>query len=333
MKKYLGILSFFLISTLIYSQSCLPEGITFISQSQVDSFQINNPGCTTIEGDLIIGPVNSWDEIDISNLDSLIVLTSIEGDLKVWNNDLLSNLSGLDSLNDIGGSLIVETNSSVENLIGLENLNSIGGVLNVYGGNYITSLSGLDNLTTIGGNLVISYNNALNDLTSLHNVTSIGGEFNVISNASLTTLSGLDNIEESSITSMVITNNANLSMCSVESVCAYLVEGSWGINIGNNTTGCDNTTQVNDACGTVGMDEVLNNLDFSIYPNPAKDILYLSSTNSEKIDEVSISNQIGQEMIRLSNTSIIDVSSLTPGSYIIEVKVGEERMRSKILIE
>ena len=34
---------------------CLPEGITFTTQEQIDNFQTNYPGCTEIEGDVYIG--------------------------------------------------------------------------------------------------------------------------------------------------------------------------------------------------------------------------------------------------------------------------------------
>ena len=34
----------------VFSQGCLPEGITFTTQEQIDNFQINYPGCTEIEG-------------------------------------------------------------------------------------------------------------------------------------------------------------------------------------------------------------------------------------------------------------------------------------------
>ena len=62
------ILIFFQITTL--SQPCLPEGITFTTQAQIDSFQINYPNCNEIEGDVeIIGD-------DITNLNGLNVLTA-----------------------------------------------------------------------------------------------------------------------------------------------------------------------------------------------------------------------------------------------------------------
>ena len=78
------------------AQSCLPEGITFTTQAQVDSFQINYQSCSEIEGNVIIsGP-------DISDLNGLNVLTSIEGNLEIYNDSLLTDLTGLDNLSSIG---------------------------------------------------------------------------------------------------------------------------------------------------------------------------------------------------------------------------------------
>ncbi len=37
------------------AQSCLPQGITFSTQNQIDSFPINYPNCTVIEGEVTIG--------------------------------------------------------------------------------------------------------------------------------------------------------------------------------------------------------------------------------------------------------------------------------------
>jgi len=48
------------------SQGCLPEGITFTTQAQIDSFQINYPGCTKIEGNVNIKNSGGW--VFITNL-------------------------------------------------------------------------------------------------------------------------------------------------------------------------------------------------------------------------------------------------------------------------
>jgi len=76
MKK-LSLLFALLIPAFLTSQPCLPEGITFTTQAQIDSFQINYPNCTEIEGNIDIG---DWEGTDIDNLNALSVLTSIGGD-------------------------------------------------------------------------------------------------------------------------------------------------------------------------------------------------------------------------------------------------------------
>ena len=55
MKKLL-LISFVLIfcQFTVTSQSCLPTGIIFTTQAEIDNFQTNNPNCTEIEGDVEI---------------------------------------------------------------------------------------------------------------------------------------------------------------------------------------------------------------------------------------------------------------------------------------
>ncbi len=63
-----------LFSIKVFPQSsCLPEGITFTTHEQVDSFQVNYPGCTEIEGDVIISGEN------ITSLQGLNVVTNVGG--------------------------------------------------------------------------------------------------------------------------------------------------------------------------------------------------------------------------------------------------------------
>lgn len=53
--------------------SCLPEGIIFSNQAQIDNFNSNYPDCTEIKGGVLI------EGNDISNLDGLSIVTSIGG--------------------------------------------------------------------------------------------------------------------------------------------------------------------------------------------------------------------------------------------------------------
>jgi CubicO group peptidase (beta-lactamase class C family) len=88
------------------SCSCLPEGITFSTQAQIDNFQTNYPGCTEIEGDVTINGT------DITNLNGLNVLTSIGGYLDIIDNNALISLSGLDSIEAASITNLTITNNS-----------------------------------------------------------------------------------------------------------------------------------------------------------------------------------------------------------------------------
>ncbi|MEE4260793.1 MAG: T9SS type A sorting domain-containing protein [Bacteroidales bacterium] len=172
MKKILlsALISFICLS--LISQSCLPEGITFTTQAQIDSFQINYPNCAEIEGDVTIG---QWPPGDIVNLNELSVLTSIGGELSINNTQFLTNLSDLYNLNSIGDGLVIGYNDSLQNLTGLNNITSIDGPITIYSNKELTSLTGLEGLTSVEGNIEITGNEKLTNLSGLVNLGSLGG--------------------------------------------------------------------------------------------------------------------------------------------------------------
>ncbi len=133
-----------IIPTLSQSQPCLPDGITFTTQSQIDSFQINYPNCTEVEGHVAISGE------DITNLDGLNVITSIGGYLFIGYNDVLSSLSGLDNVTSIGEYLEIKINDTLTDLSGLDGLITLGGYMSIFHNSELTSISGLVNLTSIG---------------------------------------------------------------------------------------------------------------------------------------------------------------------------------------
>ncbi len=214
-----------IIRTVVLSQPCLPEGITFTTQAEIDNFQTNYPNCTEIEGFCYI------DDNDITNLNGLSVVTSIGGQLRIRFTERLKSLSGLDNLTSIGGSLWIYINDS------------------------LTTLSGLENLSSIGEDLHIGYwefddgNPLLTSISALQNLVSIGGILEIANNPSLTNLGGLENLEASSITDLYIYNNTSLPSCDIQSVCDYLGSPNGSVNIYNNAIGCNNPVEVTNACG------------------------------------------------------------------------------------
>jgi len=184
MKKIVLIFLPIIFPLVILSQPCLPDGITLTTQAQIDSFPINYPGCTVIEGDV-------WIYGDsITNLHSLNVLTNIEGDLMIGvtfsENPLLVSLSGLNNLITIGGELSIKNNNSLESIIDLENLSSIGGDITIFLNPSLTSLTGLEGLNLIEGDLWITNNDSLSicEVQSICDyLVSPNGSVNIFQNA------------------------------------------------------------------------------------------------------------------------------------------------------
>jgi hypothetical protein len=195
--KRLIILAAFLIlcHSIVFSQGCLPEGITFTTLEQIDNFQANYPGCTEILGSVMI---TDWGS-EITNLNGLEVLTSIGGNLEIYESHGLTSLTGLDNLTYIGGNLYIGNsyyggNNSLSNLSGLNNLTSIEGNLGILYNNDLLNITDLEGLSFIGGGIFIFGNEALTSLIGLDNVSSIGGALQILYNPVLYNLSGLENL-------------------------------------------------------------------------------------------------------------------------------------------
>ncbi len=214
MKNLAITLCFVLLSIGINAQTCLPGNTVFASQSQIDAFPTNYPGCTQIIGTLFIFGGSPG---DITNLNAFSAVTSIGGGLYFQDNDALTSLAGLDALTTIGdelsfqstyltsltglgalttivGDLFFRYNDALTSLTGLDALTTIN-ALEFTDNAALTSLTGLGALTTIVGGqkkFIISNNDALTSLTGLNALTSVGGEFEIKNNAALTSLTGLD---------------------------------------------------------------------------------------------------------------------------------------------
>ncbi|MBP6871933.1 MAG: T9SS type A sorting domain-containing protein [Bacteroidales bacterium] len=293
------------------AQSCLPEGITFTTQAQIDSFQVNYPNCTEIEGDVTIG--------DNNGLGSDII-----------------DLTGLSNINSISGFLLIGHNYDLPSLNGLEGITSVGGFLWVGYHQKLTNIDGLSNLTTIGGNLYITYNSLLNNLNGLENLTSIAGVIWIWQNSSLTSLSGLDSISAESISDLSINWNFSLSACAVHSICDYLASPNGTVEIHDNETGCDSQQEVEDACFN-GVEEALTpKPQISISPNPSNTTITLALPSNAPLDNtiLSIYNINAQQVISRRITepiTVLDIGTLPSGVYCTRITTGNTVMASNFI--
>ncbi len=182
------------------AQSCLPTGLRMASQQAIDDFPTNYPGCTEVEGDLIIA-----DEIleVIDNLNGLNQLKKINGDLSVQGNNSLIDLSGLEQLEYVGGDLSLESNSSLLKLNGLEQLEYVGGDLSFFANHALVNFTGLGGLDSIGGSFILGEasfnsqkgNNGLVNMEGLDQLVSVGGNIIWWQNFNIESLDGLEQLK------------------------------------------------------------------------------------------------------------------------------------------
>jgi hypothetical protein len=107
-KKYIATMKWilffgcFIFAVSGFAQNCLPGGITFTTQAAIDNFAADYPGCTTIDGFVVIEESVAG---NITDLSGLLQLQSIFGDLFIKNNTALVELNGLQNIQFVGDSL------------------------------------------------------------------------------------------------------------------------------------------------------------------------------------------------------------------------------------
>ena len=206
------------------AQSCLPNGITFNTQAQINSFNANYPGCTSIEGPVTIAPQPSD---NITNLNGLTGLVSI-GFLGVLGSTQLQDLAGLEGV-AVNGPIYIENNLGLKNLNGLQGSSTIHH-LYIVTNPALTSLTGLENVTTIFDGIRIFNNPLLADLNGLSNLKTLRHDF-------------------------FIYGNQSLSDCSVFGLCLFLndLPHPDSVGVGDNAPGCNTLTEVSSLCASTAV--------------------------------------------------------------------------------
>jgi type IX secretion system substrate protein/receptor L domain-containing protein len=335
-----------------YSQSCLPDGVTFTTQTQIDNFSTNYPNCDEIEGNVTITGSN------ISNLQGLNIITIIHGNLAVIQTDSLEDFSGLNNLISIGDQFIVgwwenNHNRRLKSFHGLENLRTIGSIFTVRANPLLSDFTGLDSLRSvffleIGKNERLSSLNGLVSLDSIHYGLIIAGTDSLVDlqglshltfvkiyieikyNESLLSLSGLDNLTHNSLEYfLTIKNNPKLSYCEVQSICERLSDTSKHTEIYNNKTGCNSAIEVEDAC-LVYTPEKKHESKIRFWPNPASDKITIQG----EYKEVYIYNQVGHLVLNYSDYKReINISSLESGLYVLVIVTIKGKEMRKLIIK
>lgn len=72
--------------------------------------------------------------------------------------------------------------------------------------------------------------------------------------------------------------------------------------------------------------------NINIYPNPAKDIIYISKNNITVFEQISLYDMTGKRVLESKNSSVLFCESLTKGIYLLMAKSGSENFSRHIEI-
>jgi hypothetical protein len=331
MKRLIIVIAFNLLAgiSLFPQQGCLPEGITFTTQEQIDNFQANYPGCTEIEGNVLIGSENGNNSI--MNLEGLSTIVTIDGYLDINSCYALGDLSGLNALTQVGDYLKVHHCAELDNFNGLNSLAHVGGTLVISLNDMLTGITALESLTAVDSDLMIANNTSLGSLDGLGNLNFLTGSVRIMSNINLDDISALGNFDPELIeTYIAVINNGDLSDCAIQSICSYLEDPDAIAFFSSNAPGCNSPEEVILACQTA-IDE--NKTDeLAIFPNPATSFVTLTTPQGEPALEAVIYNHLGQKVVftkPVNNT--VDVSGLKAGMYLMEVSTKDRKERIKFV--
>ncbi len=84
---------------------------------------------------------------------------------------------------------------------------------------------------------------------------------------------------------------------------------------------------------SLGTEEELET-QFSYYPNPAKDVLYLYSESNNKITSIKVYDSLGKLVLEQDKPSTqIDIASLSPGLFFAHIENGNGSLVKKVIKE
>ena len=237
----------------------------------------------------------------------------------------------------VEGDVFIE-GDDVANLWALSHLISIQGNLTIINNPNLIQLAGLDNIQSVGGNVIIGDdskggNPLLADISALSNVMWIGGSLVISGNESLSNLVGLEHIISTSFDTLKITNNVHLSNCNIENICDFLFDSTGEIIIHSNALGCNSSEEVQAVCSS-DLVEIQLVTPILIYPNPARNSVFVQFKNQDIIDNIRLLNTYGQVVAEYFGvTDELDISHLANGLYFVKVLVDNHLFTGKLIVE
>jgi surface protein len=311
------------------------------TQTKVNNFAVNYPGCTTWNGNIRIGanstgytccsPINDLSGMSqltsvtgylringcttLQDFDGLENLTSVGGEFYCHRCDKLNDISQLSNLQNVGNRIGFER-SDLTSLNGLQNITSLGGLyLSNYDG---VSLNGLNpNLTSLPNGITLLFNGVLSDISALSNITSVG-DLNINTHSNLNNISALSNLN---------TVNGNLILSGFPAPLSPLsgISGNISSFSLNNLSGTDlsflfNITGITNTQATNFITNFSNLISMNGLQNITSTTWYVIQNNPLVSDISALDNKnlTGLTIRNSSLTNLADIQNLnivTPGNF------------------
>lgn len=261
----------------------------------------------------------------------------IDTNLWIEHNDKLKTLN-FDKLIFLGKNLEIVDNPALENLQVLTKLTNVGCNLRIAGNISLPSLEGLNNIPEIGSYarcftpwLQITKLPLVVNLAPLENLITVKPTiYDVQNNENLKNLKGLEKISADKIEALFIKNSSKLSVCNASNICQFLINGNYS-EISNNATGCNSREEIIKSCA-LGVTEMTDQNDVSIYPVPTQHILNIESRNGSVLKKVRIYDLSGKLVFSSEkDLSKIDISHYPSGTYLVTVETSKGIYREKII--
>jgi len=128
-----------------------------------------------------------------------------------------------------------------------------------------------------------------------------------------------------------------LTDCSIQGICSRLAQIYGNVEIFNNAPGCNSIEEVDSICNLQNIEGLESKALFTISPNPANDFIEITCKNclAENL-KIKVFNFLGQviisEDIQLSEEkSVVNISGLPSGIYLLKVYFGQKEIVNKFL--
>lgn len=266
MKK-IGLLLLLITTGFNVAAQCPTGDIVLVTQNDLAAFVANNPGCSTVEGNLTIGDDGVPAQANISSLQGLSGITAIHGKLSISGNNQLASLAGLENLTKLGSlqinynatllslaalagmspldsstfDLNISANDALPSLVGLEGVQKARMII-IDNSPSLNNLEGLSNLTSVSQGLSL-FGNGLNSLHGLENLVHAGG-LGISTNRSLIDLMGLSNLTTVDGMVMFQDNDVLANLKGLENLRTAGTIGFGMHNLLNSLEGLDNLSSV-----------------------------------------------------------------------------------------